>query len=148
MGDNRVIYSRRSLWFPCLSIQFSNLLPVRSVFPESLVLLEFLLAVVTCQTHCPGPHIVRQHLNQTFGWQWTESGGAVNWPAPSSKFLEMGTRSNFGLFRYDKCLRGVTATRWKCMWGNSSKTEFFLKYYAISKKRSCDDTRGYQTEHK
>ena len=36
MGDNRVIYSRRSLSFSCLSTR-SNLL-VRSVFPKSLVL--------------------------------------------------------------------------------------------------------------
>ena len=79
-----VSYSRRSLWFSGLSTP-SNLLLVRSVFPKSLVLLESLLAAVTCQTHCQSPQTVRQHLNQTFGWQWTKSGGAVSWPAPSSE---------------------------------------------------------------
>lgn len=84
MGDNRVIYSRRSLWFSCLST-LSNLLLERRVFPKSLVLLESLLAAVTCQTHCQSPQTVTQYLKQTFGWQWTESGGAVSWPAPSSE---------------------------------------------------------------
>jgi hypothetical protein len=84
MGDNHVVYSRRSLWFSSLST-LSNLLLVRSVFPKSLMLLESLLAAVTCQTHCQSPRALRQHLNQTFGWQWAESGGAVSWPAPSSE---------------------------------------------------------------
>jgi len=51
MGDNRVIYSLRSLSFSCLST-LSNLPVARSVFPKSLVLLESLLAAVTCQPHC------------------------------------------------------------------------------------------------
>lgn len=97
VDDNRVIYSRRSLWLSCIST-LSNLL-VRSVFPKSLGLLESLLAAVTCQTHSLSPHIVRPHLNKTFGWYWTERGGAVSWPAPFSElnprvFLEMGTRNN------------------------------------------------------
>jgi len=28
-------------------------------------------------------HIVRQHLNQAFGQQWTGCGGPVKWPAKS-----------------------------------------------------------------
>jgi hypothetical protein len=50
-----------------------------------------------CSTHCCNtskslirseytngfwcPNIVRQHLNQAFGQQWTGCGGPVNWPA-------------------------------------------------------------------
>jgi hypothetical protein len=63
----------------------NTILLVRSVFPKSLVLLESLLAAVTCQTHYQSPQTVRQHLNQTFDCQWTESGGAVSWPAPFSE---------------------------------------------------------------
>jgi hypothetical protein len=46
--------------------------------------------------------IVRQHVNQTFGEQWTGRGGPVNWPSqcPELNTLEVlavGTAKDFNV---------------------------------------------------
>jgi hypothetical protein len=47
-------------------------------------------------------HIVRQHLNQTFGEQWTGRGGPVNGTQKTSQFLAVGAPKSFGVLSVDK----------------------------------------------